>query len=187
LSWTYYFTVLVLGLAVRAKRGRVGLVVAWLLAALLLVNDRSKLMQYVHDWRTSSPSAETLGLWATPEERAEWRKVLDLCEGEGPVLLAWIDGTVPLLPRFAPPVAGYVWAGLPLPVEVHRKAGQLSSANWIVAVAHRDREQFAEWPELAAALDGCETVFNGATFRVYRRVRPPGSAIRMGTGPPQVP
>lgn len=170
-SWTYYFAVLILGLAVRAKRDRTGLVVAWCLAALLLVNDRSKLMQFAHEWRTSSPSAETLGLWATPDQRAEWLKVLELSRDETPVLLAWIDGTVPLMPRFAPPVAGYIWAGLPLPVEVHRKAEQLRSARVIVAVMHRDREQFAEWPELAAALDGCELVFDGATFRAYRRVR----------------
>lgn len=173
-SWTYYFAVLILGLAVRAKRDRTGLVTAWCLAALLLVNDRSKLMQFAHEWRTASPSAETLGLWAAPDQRAEWLKVLELSRDERPVLLAWIDGAVPLTPRFAPPVAGYVWAGLPLPVEVHRKAEQIRSARLVVAVVHRDREQFAEWPELAAALDGCELVFDGATFRVYRRVRPPG-------------
>ncbi len=176
-SWTYYFTILILGLAVLSKRGRTGLVVAWILAALLLVNDRSKLLQVRQEWATSAPGADTLGLWATAEERSEWIEVRELIRGgTPPVLLAWVDGSVPLLPEFAPPVAGYFCPGLTLPIEIRRKADQLRSASWIVTVVHRDWEGFAQWPELADAFDGTELAFEGKTFRAYRRIRPPASA-----------
>ena len=88
------------------------------------------------------------------------------------MLLTKVEGSAPLVPRFAPPVAAYLCPGLTLPVEVRRKVDQLSSAGLIVAMVPPDWEGFAFWPELAAALDGCEPVLAGETFRVYRRVRP---------------
>ena len=172
-SWTYYFPILILGLAALAKRARGGPWIAWCLAAMLLVNDRSKLLQTYREWSTSAPSAETLGLWATPAERSEWLKVLELTRGRQPVLLTTIEGSVPLVPRFAPPAAAYFCPGLTLPAEARRKADQLASASMIVAAVPRDWRGFALWPELKAAMEGCEPVFEGETFRVYRRVRPP--------------
>ncbi len=172
MSWVYYFSILILGIAATAK-GRRRAAVVWGLAALLLVSDRSKLLTTYREWSASAPSVETLGLWATPAERSEWRAVLELTRGHRPVLLTTIEGSAPLAPRFAPPVAAYFFPGLTLPAEVRRKAGQLATAGMIVAVVPRDWRGFRLWPELAAALDGCEPVYEGGTFRVYRRVRPP--------------
>ena len=174
MSWAYYFAILILGLAATAK-GRHRAAVVWCLAAMLLVSDRSKLVTVYRDWSASAPGAETLGLWATPAERSEWSTVLELTRGHQPVLLTTIEGSAPLVPRFAPPVASYFCPGLTLPVEVERKAGQLASARMIVAVVPPDWRGFTLWPELAAALDGCELVYEGRTFRVYRRVRPPST------------
>jgi hypothetical protein len=178
-SWTYYFSILILGLAARAKGSRTRVAVAWCLAALLLVNDRSKLLETYRGWALAAPSRVTLGLWATPAERAEWGRVLELTRGEQPALLAAIDGSVSLLPSFAPPAAAYFCPGLTLPVEARRKADQLASARLIVAVVRPDWEGFTLWPELAAALDGCELLFEGTTFRVYRRFRPPLQRVHM--------
>ncbi|MEJ7639859.1 MAG: hypothetical protein WKF75_18280, partial [Singulisphaera sp.] len=172
MSWAYYFAILILGLAATAKGRRRGAVV-WCLAALLLVSDRSKLQATSRDWSTSAPGPETLGLWATPAERSEWLEVLESTRGHQPVLLTEIESSVPLVPRFAPPVAAYFFPGICLPVEARRKAEQLAAATMIVATVPRDWRGFRFWPELAAALDGCEPAFEGDTFRLYRRVRPP--------------
>ncbi len=175
MSWAYYFSILILGLAAIAKGSRSRTVVAWCLAAMLLVSDRSKLLTTYRDRSASAPGAETLGLWATPAERSEWRTVLELTRGHQPVLLTIIEGSAPLVPRFAPPVAAYFCPGLTLPVEVRRKASQLATARMIVALVGPDWRGFTLWPELAAALDGCEPVYEGRTFRVYLRVRPPSA------------
>jgi hypothetical protein len=172
-SWTYYFTILILGLAVRANGGRKYAAVTWCLAVMLLVSDRSKLMTTYREWSTSAPSGETLGLWATPTELAEWRKVLELTRNEAPVLLAGVEGSVPLVPRFVPPIVAYLCPGLTLPVETRRKTAQLAAAGHIVALVGPEWGGFSFWPELAAALDGCTMVFEGRTFRVYKRIRPP--------------
>jgi hypothetical protein len=133
-------------------------------------------LQTYREWSTSAPSAETLGLWATPAERSEWLKVLELTRGRQPVLLTMIEGSVPLVPRFAPPAAAYFCPGLTLPAEARRKADQLATASMIVAAVPRDWRGFTLWPELKTAMEGCEPVFEGETFRVYRRVRPPPSS-----------
>jgi hypothetical protein len=174
MSWTYYFPILILGLAALAKGSRCRVLIAWGLAAMLLVNDRSKLSQTYRDWSTSAPSRkDTVGLWATPAERQEWLRVLELTRGQQPVLLTTIEGSVPLVPRFAPPVAAYFCPGLTLSVEARRKASQLALAQMIVTAIPRDWRGFTLWPELRAAMEGCEPVFEGETFRVYRRVQPP--------------
>ncbi len=172
MSWAYYFAILILGLAATAK-GRRRAAVVWLLAAMLLVSDRSKLLTTYREWSTSAPGPETLGLWATPAERSEWLEVLRRTRGHRPVLLSEVEGSVPLVPGFASPVAAYFFPGICLPVEARRKAKQLAAAGMIVATVPRDWRGFRLWPELAAALDGCEPAFEGDAFRLYRRVRPP--------------
>ncbi len=172
MSWAYYFAILILGLAATAK-GRRRAAVVWCLAVMLLVSDRSKLMTSSREWSTSAPSEETLGLWATPAERSEWRWVLEIIHGHRPVLLTAIEGSVPLVPRFEPPVAAYFVPGLTLPVEVRRKASQLASAGMIVDLVGPDWRGFTLWPELEAAMDGCELIHVGGPFRIYRRDRPP--------------
>jgi hypothetical protein len=178
MTWTYYFTILILGLAAMGKGSRTRVGVTWFLAVLLLVNDRSKLLNTYREWSAGAPTAITLGLWATPAERSEWRTVLELTEGQEPVLLSGVDASLPLTPRFAPPVAGYFCPGLTLPVEIRRKVDQLSAARMIVTTRPSQGEGFDYWPELAAALDGCELIFEGGTFRVYRRIRPPSGQSR---------
>jgi hypothetical protein len=173
MSWTYYYAILILGLAAQAKGSGKRAIIAWCLAMLLLINDRSKLLTTYREWSTSSPSAEMFGLWATPGEQAEWQKVLELARDTTPVLLARVEGSTILGPRFEPPVAAYICPGLTLPVEIDRKARQLSSARMIVSLVGRDWEGFRFWPDLAEALDGCETLLDGNTFLVYHRARPP--------------
>lgn len=176
-SWAYYFSVLVLGLATLARRNRPHNVAAWGLVLLLLVSDRSKLVVTARGWSELRPSAETLNLWASPKERAEWSKVLELTRGNEPALFALHDGAALLTPGFAPPISGYFDPGYALPAEIHRKAAQLASARMIVRLIPQDWRGFTLWPELADALDGCECLWQGDLYRVYRRTRPPARPL----------
>ncbi|HEX8203175.1 MAG TPA: hypothetical protein VF590_22050 [Isosphaeraceae bacterium] len=168
-SWVYYFAVLVLGLGTMARGGPRPAALAWILAVLLAVSDRSKLVEVRRQWAADAPSAATLGLWATSEERAEWIRVLDLVRGHGPVLLAPCEGAAVLVPGFAPPIGGYFVPGYAVRPEVRRKAAQLEAAEMIVAAVPPDWHGFADWPALSAALEGCDLVWRGEHCRVYRR------------------
>jgi hypothetical protein len=181
-SWVYYYAVLVLGLAALAARGKRHAAVVAGLAVLVLVGSKVKVETAARLWRADAPSSSTLGLWAAPGERAEWETVRALLRGHGPaVLLARVDGLGALLPgEFARPEVAYLVPGHPVAAEVRRKADQIASAETIVRVRPRgdpSRGGYERWPEIAAALDGCETVFSGDGFEVARRVRPPGSGL----------
>jgi hypothetical protein len=172
-SWKYYHSLFLLGLAALVPRGRRHALVVAALAVLVLYTDKAWVQALAHDWSARAPSATTVGLWATREDRLEWAHVLELTRGERPVLLADCEGATLLFPRFAPPMGAYFVPGHPVPAEVRRKAAQLASAQWIVKVGPAGDRRFDRWPELGAARDGCTTVWEGNLYQVYRRARPP--------------
>jgi hypothetical protein len=145
------------------------------LAAMLLVSDRSKGVDVLRHWRSESTSAVTLGLWADPAQREEWARALELTRGHRPALLAMCDGAAVLVPGFAPPTGGFYVPGGPLPAEVRRKAAQLAEASMIVSAFPPEWHGFARWPEIADALEGCDLVMAGRGLWVYRRAAPAGS------------
>jgi hypothetical protein len=171
-SWKYYHSLFLLGLAALVPRGwRHALVIA-ALAVMVLFTDRAWVQALAHDWRARAPSAVTLGLWATDDDQREWARVLELTRGGRPVLLAECEGAALLFPGFAPPTGAYLVPGHPVPAEVIRKADQLASASLIVKVGPPGDHRFDRWPALRAALDGCEPVWEGNLYQVYRRIRP---------------
>jgi hypothetical protein len=171
-TWLYSFPMLVLGLATLAPRGHWHRSVLWALAILLLINDRSKAMEVIRRYRTEAPSARALNLWADSGERMEWERALELTRGQQPVLLAMCEGGALLIPGFERPVVGYLVPGNALPGEVARKAAQLAAAPMIVSAQPPNWPGFKFWPEIAAAMGGCEIVMEGRYLRVYRRVTP---------------
>ena len=177
-TWPYYYVVLILGLAAMAARGKRHALLVAMVAALVLIGSKVKFETTARLWRSDSSSVETLGLWAAPEERAEWNKVLELARGQGPVvLLAAVEGAALLTPTvFEPPAGAYFVPGHPMPAEVRRKAELLANARTIITARPRGdpgRGGYDRWPEIAAALDGCEVVWEGDLFLVERRIRPP--------------
>lgn len=169
-TWFYSLPMLVLGLATLATVGWRMRSLLWLLIVLLLVSDRSKAVEIFRRWKTEAASGMTLNVWADPEERDEWARCLELARGERPALLAMCDGAALLTPGFAPPEVGYLVPGNAVPAEVHRKADQLASATVIFSAFPGDWPGFTFWPEIAAALDGCELLLEGRYVRVYRRI-----------------
>jgi hypothetical protein len=177
-SWTYYFTILILGLAALSWRSRASALVIWILAALLLASDRAKLTTTADRWTTMRATSDTLNLWATPEERAQWDEVRERTRGENPTLVALHEGAALLTPGFMRPVGGFFDPGFAIPAEIHRKAEQLAAAKTIVRAVPADWRGFTLWPELTAALDGCSIVWQGSQFAIYQRDRPPSGSAR---------
>lgn len=169
-TWFYSLPMLILGLATLATRGPWHRSLLWVLAALLLISDRSKAVDIIHRWKTEAPSPVTLNLWADPQEQAEWAQALQLSRGQQPVLFAMCEGGALLIPGFAAPITGYLVPGNALAVEVRRKTTQLSAAPIIISAQPPDWPGFTFWPDLKAALDGCELLMQGRYLRVYRRI-----------------
>lgn len=175
-TWFYSLPMLILGLAALAARGRWHRIFLCVLIVLLLISDRSKALDILQRWRTDAPTPVTLNLWATDQERVEWAQALELTHGRQPVLFAMCEGGALLIPGFAPPVSGYFVPGNALSVEVRRKTSQLAAASMIISAYPLNWSGFTLWPELKAALDGCELLMEGRHLRVYRRVAP--SSVR---------
>jgi hypothetical protein len=169
-TWFYSLPMLILGLAIFAARAPWHRAAVWALVVLLLVSDRSKAVDLLRRWRTETRSPATLNLWADAQERSEWARALELARGEQPVLFAMCEGGALLIPGFAPPIGGYFVPGNALPAEVRRKADQLAAAPLIISAFPPDWPGFAFWPELEAALDGCELLMAGRYVWVYRRI-----------------
>jgi hypothetical protein len=172
-TWLYSFPALILGLSALAPLSRPNRSVLWLLAFLLLINDRSKALEVLRRYTTEAPSVITKNLWADRAERAEWENALKLTQGQQPVLLALCEGGTLLFPGFEPPIVGYLTPGNSLPGEVSRKAAQLAQARMIISAEPPDWPGFTLWPEIARAMNGCEIVMEGRSLRVYRRLAPP--------------
>lgn len=176
-SWVYYFVVLILGLATLSRRSGAYALGIGFLALLLLVNDGSKLKSIRQDWANLQRGRETLNLWATPLEREEWAKVRELTAGSEPVLLADYEGITLFDKTFARPVS-YFDPGRVQRRFLEAKARQISNAHLIVCVVTDDWRGFGFWPELRAALEGCEVAWHGRLYTIYRRIKPPRRGLR---------
>jgi hypothetical protein len=172
-SWKYYHSLFLLGLAALVPRSwRHALAVA-AIAILVLITDKAWIQALMVDWRSRAPSATTLGLWASAEDRREWAHVLELIDGQRPVLLAECEGATLLFPQFAPATGAYFVPGHPVAAEVRRKAAQLAAAGFIVKVGAPADRRFERWPDFTTALDGCTLLWKGDLYQVYQRGRPP--------------
>lgn len=177
-SWVYYYPILILGLAAIAARGRLHSALVAVVVLLIVLNSKAKLDLPARLWKTDGRSEITLGLWASPSERAEFAHVRELIRTHGrAALLARVDGLCVLMPdEFAQAEVSYLVPGHVVPSELQRKSLQVANSPLIVRVRPRNdptRGGYESWPELARALDGCETIFSGELFEVERRTRAP--------------
>ena len=176
LSWFYYGYVLVLGLVALIpliSRTLSAAVLAGLFV-LALLSQRSVIGPILGYWRTLMRGPETASLYASPEEREEWLRVMEATRGQKAVILAISEGLPLIAPGFEPPVLWYIaHAGLRRP-EVERKRAQIAHAGLVVEV----KSCYGKWPseefasELGKTLAGFEHVYVGRLYRVFQRSKP---------------
>ena len=173
-SWIYYAYLLTIGVAAAAgasaiqRRVTIGLCVMGILAWPHVIRlDR-------RFWNTRQRDAVTAGLWASPDERAEWRLVLDSIHGSKAVVLDKKGAAELMYPQFESPVTLYMDPGLIKPLEIRRKVEQLSEAQTVVVPSNIEIEVcrgIPAAPEFETAIKGFEPRMKGKFFDVYQRLK----------------
>jgi hypothetical protein len=171
-SWAYYFFILLMGVAAASAYSRVGAYLAPSLILLALVADFVLVRGMFREWKLVQPSADTAGLWAPPQERAEWLRVQEFVARGRATFLVGICGGELLSDHLEKPVAAFLVPGVAIPVEVARKARQVEEADFVVmptvASAGADPATlFRMQPEFTRIFDGFHAIWTGRYFRVY--------------------
>lgn len=120
-------------------------------------------------WFTTSPSAETAGLWATADERAEWIKVIAMVRGHRTAILQYNGCADLLFPEFSPPVTFFLSPGDTFAADVSRKISQLEASSMIV-MPRAHSGLLDDVPAIGNVVRHDFVVaFQGASFIVYAR------------------
>ena len=178
MSWTYYYYILIIGLAGLAAWGGRFAALVFLIAVAGLVGDRYEFSWIKSHWAATRPVVEMAGLWASEEDRSEWHDVLEATKGgRVSVLSTNGEGLTTIRPGFAPAENMFLSRGIPLPTDLNRKFDQVNSAEFVLVRQNiRNGTLLDRWPEFREALDARELILSSAHYQVYRRLgraRPP--------------
>jgi hypothetical protein len=181
MSWTYYYSLMIVGLAALASRGRSFALLVTVLAVLTLMGFRFGQAYIRTGWTQLQRTAETAGLWTEAEVIAEWRQVLSALDGRRTAVLSIQGGGLPeILPGFAQSEILYPNRGLPLETELRRKLHQVATAEAVLIYNEVDPDAFLRlWPEFREAIGGHERVLMGERFQVF--LKPPTVDQRVPT------
>ena len=175
MSWTYYYYILIIGLAGLAAHGGRSAALVLLIAAAALAGQKYPFAAIRDRWKTTRPIADMAGLWTNEAEREEWQRVrVVIGDRRASVLSTNGEGITILLPGFAPSENMFTSRGITLPVDLQRKLDQVASAESVLIRGDTTHTSFLDlWPEFREALDGCELVHSSSRYLIYRRQRPP--------------
>ncbi len=168
-SWFYYSYLLVIGCAIAAELGNTSRRIGVVLCALALFSWTDVVYWNYRWWRTTEPDSSTAGLWASPDERAEWLSVLAKIRGHKAVMLDRQGATELLFPGFEDPVSMFLLKGWIPPEYIHRKLAEISGADIvIVPMSMGNCGGVPEAPEFDAAMKNF-VLTRGKHFDVYQR------------------
>ena len=179
-SWICYSFILILGVAAAADLAPINRRLALILCVLGLTSWIGRGWYIAKYWRERSPSAITAGLWAAPDEAAEWQNARAMVHGRRAIVLETKGDAALMFPEFAPPVALYLDPGLMPEAEIQRQVDQLSGAS-VVVVCISDNiapasQGIPKATEIENAMKSFDLVFAGKYFDVYRR-RDAGASV----------
>jgi hypothetical protein len=169
-SWTYYPYLLLIGVAATSAIGCGPALVAFALTVVALVPQLASLELAARQWNTLARSPVTAGLWADPNERAEWSTVARLIAGHRAVNVG-VAGCAPLLaPNFETPIGAYLAPAAATPAEVERTIARIKTAEMVVRPASESiGDPISFWREMTRALNDLEIVWKGRVYQVGRR------------------
>lgn len=177
-SWEYYSYVLVMGVAATSIWNAASARIVGAIALLTLSGNIAHLEMAAAAWRTTAPSPQTAGLWASTQERNAWKRVIEATAGRHATVIISAGDVAVLFPTFAPPFGVYLAPGVTLPSELARATEDLKHAPMIFAVTSGPLGYALDFfPQFRRLLNRREVVLNEplekATFTVYGAVRPP--------------
>jgi hypothetical protein len=175
MSWTYYYYILIVGLAGYSVLGGRPAALVLLIAAASLVGDRYQFSWIKASWLSTRPTADMAGLWASDSDRKEWHHVLQIVKDRRTSVLSMNgEGLTTIMPGFAPAENIFLFPGIPLPEDLKRKLDQVASADFVLF--RKTGKDFLDlMPEFRQALDGCKVVFSSPHYLIYERLRSPDS------------
>jgi hypothetical protein len=169
-SWTYYPYLLAIGCGLAMEMGKGWRLAAMPLCVLALLSWSSTADFIYRQWKTTSPSPLTAGLWAPAAEVSEWNNVLGLSRHEKMVVVDTKGAAELMYPEFGRPVFMFLDPGLETQQDVARKAAQISTSSaFVVPQTVRTYGGLPDAPEIAAAMSNFELEWRGEFFTVYRR------------------
>jgi len=174
-SWIYYSNVLFAGTAV-ALNGlprRLSGTLAIVLSIAAFVAQIAWLWGTdARTWVFTQRHVDTAGLYAPPEEAAEWEKVRDLGrQNPGRVFVLTRMGCPHLLaPELDAPRSWCLIRAVAPQAEMDRIREQIGRAEWIVSPAWHDNDLMT-WPELAEVLKPFREEGSTPFFKMYRRAK----------------
>ena len=173
-SWTYYYYILIIGLAAIATRGSRSAALIFLIAIAAVIGDKYPSSWIKSHWTTTRPTAGMAGLWTSEDQREDWQQLLKATNGGRISMLSTNgEGLTAIMPGFAPAETMFLYPGIPLPAELNRKLAQVASAKFVLVRDNTNQPFLDLWPEFRAALDGCELAMSSPEYLLYRRLRPP--------------
>lgn len=185
MSWTYYYYILIIGLAGLAARGGRSATLVLLIAVAALVGHKYRYSWIKSQWAMARPTADMAGLWTSEDDRNEWHRVLEIIRDRHvSVLSTQGEGLTTIMPGFAPAETMFLVPGIPLKRDLRRKLDQVASASFILIRNNTTNRPFLDlWPEFRKALDGCELALSSTQYLMYRRVLRPGMPRSTGEKP----
>ncbi len=169
-SWEYYSYILLLGLAAAATLGTMLARVAWALAAIAVLGQKSTVSAIAYACRTTHRSPAISDLWVSPSEEDEWRQVRRLAAGRRSIVVSSAGAAFEFAPEVAPPVALYLMPGNSCPSEITRESAAIEQADLVIMP---DYPGFVDWslwfPEISAAVARLHIVWHGPHFEVLER------------------
>jgi hypothetical protein len=169
-SWTYYSYLLVIGigLGLTIYRAPPAFALALILAALIGHTQRYEITADAWRWRERSP--ETAGLWAYPEQRAEWMRARAIA-GEREIF--FLDNGCPelLFPGVRGPVSFFLSPDAQTPVEIERIRRQLEEAEVVVTFNQGLILDPWYWNEFAKQRAEFVETWQGTSLTVHERKR----------------
>ena len=171
-SWIYYSYFLTIGVAAAAGASAIQRRVAMGLCLIGILAWTDVAFWERRWWQTRGRDAVTGGLWASAEERAEWKLVLDSIHGSKAVALDLKGAAELMYPAdFEPPITLYMDPGLIKPLEIQRKLEQLSEAQMVVVPVDGIEacRGIPAAPEFETSLKSFVPRIRGEYFNVYQR------------------
>ncbi len=171
-SWEYYAYVLVMGAAATSIWSAADArVVAWF-AALALMGQTAHVGKAAQAWRTTSPSAQTDGLWASAKERDAWQRVLAVTAGRDTAVITFQGAVAVLFAQFVRPLGAYLVPAESLSSEISGTEQRLREMPTIFAVTSGDYSAaLAFFPQFRRMLQERSVILSepleGLTFTVY--------------------
>ncbi len=170
-SWTYYYYILIIGLAAMATRGRGWAVLVALItiASMAVFKDWGGYLR--KQWRDKTHAADTFGLWADTPSREEWRQVRQVIRDKPAVYLTSGGGCLELfMPQFADSEDMFFTPGYPTPKELDRRLEQIAGTEVVLIRKMINVRNFLDvWPEIRNALAGFDLVASTERYLIYQR------------------